>query len=119
MKKYQKLSINKKDNDSIKFISLKLLNLQSLKVKTKIVDILQSILSNEIEYNLLAKQIFEGIPDDILSLRPLIWKICLNYLSLKSNEWSNILSSNRSSYEKIKKQYIYNLSSDKIKNKNP
>ena len=108
-----------KNNDSIKFISLKLLKLQSLKVKTKIVDILQSILLNEIEYNLLAKQIFEGIPDDILSLRPLIWKICLNYLSLKPNEWSNILSSNRSSYEKIKKQYIYNLSSDKIKNKNP
>ena len=117
--KISKIIEQSKDNDAIRFISSKLSSLQSLKVKTKIVDILESILSNEINYNLLTKQIFEGIPDDILSLRPLIWKICLNYLSLKPNEWSNILSSNRYFYEKIKKQYIYNLSSDKIKNKNP
>ena len=108
-----------KDNDSIKFISSKLSTVKSLKVKTKIVDILTCILSKEIKYNLLIKQIFDGIPDDILSLRPLIWKICLNYLSLKPNEWSSILKTNRSLYEKNKKKHMMNLASDIIKNRNP
>ena len=108
-----------KDNNSLKFIASKLPTLGSLKVKSKIVDILTSILSKEINYNLLTKEIFEGIPDDILSLRPLIWKICLNYLSLKPNEWSDILSKNRTLYDKNKRKYMINLSSWIIKSKNP
>ena len=117
--KVSKIIEQSKDNDSIKFISSKLSSVQSLKVKAKIVDILSCILLKEIKYNLLIKQIFDGIPDDILSLRPLIWKICLNYLSLKPNEWSDILKSNRALYEKNKKKYMINFSSDIIKNKNP
>ena len=108
-----------KDNNSLKFIASKLPMLRSLKVKSKIIDILTSILLTEIKYNALTKQIFDGIPDDILSLRPLIWKICLNYLSLKPKEWSDILNTNRSLYEKNKQRYMSNLSSGKIKNKNP
>ena len=108
-----------KKNPSLNFITSKLSKLQSLKVKTKIVDILDSILSKEIKYNLLLKQIFEGIPDDILSLRPLIWKICLNYLSLKPDEWSDALNVNRTKYEKNKKKYMKNLLSNKHINKNP
>ncbi len=117
--KVSKIIEQSKDNCSIKFISSKLSSVQSLKVKAKIVDILSCILLKEIKYNLLIKQIFDGIPDDILSLRPLIWKICLNYLSLKPNEWSDILKSSRALYEKNKKKYMINFSSDIIKNKNP
>jgi hypothetical protein len=108
-----------KENTILNFISLKIPNLQSIKVKSKIVDILTSILLKEINYNLLLKKIFEEIPDDILSLRPLIWKICLNYLSLKPEEWSDILKTNRTLYEKDKKKYMKNLSSDIIRQKNP
>lgn len=107
------------DNEILQFISLKIPHLQSIKVKSKIVEILSSILLQEINYNLLLKKIFEGIPDEILCLRPLIWKICLNYLSLKPEEWSDILKSNRTLYEKNKKKYMNNLSSDIIKKKNP
>ena len=108
-----------KDNPSLNFIASKLSNLQSIKVKSKIVGILDSILSKEIKYNLLLKQIFEGIPEDILSLRPLIWKICLNYLSLKPDEWLNILNTNRTKYENNKKKIMKNLLRKKHKNKDP
>ena len=108
-----------KSNEYINFISLKLSSLQSIKVKEKIVEILLSILLNKIEYNILIKKIFDGIPDDILSLRPLIWKICLNYLSLKPNEWKNILNKNRILYINNKKKYISNLYFKKNKTKNP
>ena len=108
-----------KNNPSLNFISSKLSNLQSIKVKSKIVDILDSILSKEIKYNSLLKQLFEGIPEDILSLRPLVWKICLNYLSLKPDEWSNILTKNRALYENNKKKYMKNLLKKKHVNKSP
>ena len=83
--KISKIIEQSKDNDAIRFISSKLSSLQSLKVKTKIVDILESILLNEINYNLLTKQIFEGIPDDILSLRPFYLNIKKDILRTKSN----------------------------------
>ena len=108
-----------KENNSLKFISSELPKVQSLKVKSKIIEILSSILSKEIKYDLLTKHIFEGIPEDIQSLRPLIWKICLNYLSLKPNEWSDILQKNRSLYDENKKKYMINLSIDIRKDKNP
>ena len=117
--KISQLIEKSKDNDSIKFIALKLPALQSIKVKSKIVDILTSILSTEIQYNTLLKHIFDGIPDDILSLRPLIWKICLNYLSLKPDEWPDKLNKNRTLYSNYKKKYIKYLSFEKMNKKNP
>ena len=117
--KISQLIEKSKDNDSIKFIALKLPALQSIKVKEKIVEILISILLNKIEYNILIKKIFDGIPDDILSLRPLIWKICLNYLSLKPDEWSDKLNKNRTLYSNYKKKYMKYLSFEKMNKKNP
>ena len=106
-----------KSNEYINFISSKLSSLQSIKVKEKIVEILLSILTDKIEYNILNKKIFDGIPDDILSLRPLIWKICLNYLSLKPNEWKNILNKNRILYINNKKNIYQIYILKKIKQK--
>ena len=107
-----------KTNDIIYFISSKLSSLQSFKVKSKIVEILLSILTDKIQYNILSKQIFEGIPDDISSLRPLIWKICLNYLSLKPNEWKNLLKDKRTLYIENREKYISNLFFKKNKKRN-
>ena len=108
-----KISILKeevKSNNSLSFILSKLSLLKSIKIKLKIVDFLTLLIAKEIPFNLLSQKMFEGIPDDILSFRPLLWKISLNYLSLKPNEWESILNKNRTLYESYKKKYSINLS---------
>lgn len=114
------LTEESKSNNSINFIISKLSLLKSIKIKSKIVDILNLLILKEIPYNRFSKHMFDGIPDDILSLRPLFWKISLNYLSLKPYEWDNILEQNRTLYEKNKKRYMNFISSsiiNKLKNK--
>ena len=100
------LTEESQSNKTISFIISKLSLLKSIKMKSKILDIISLLISKQIPYDLLKKKIFEGIPDDILSLRPLLWKISLNYLSLKPEEWENILNTNRNVYESYKQKYM-------------
>ena len=109
------LSEETKPNNSLNFIVSKLSPLKSIKIKSKIVEILNILILKEIPFNLLRKQMFEGIPDDIPSLRPLLWKVSLNYLSLKPHEWETILEQKRTEYETNKKKYMANISSPILK----
>ena len=108
--KIEILAEETKSNNSLNIIITKLSQLKSIKIKSKIIEILNLLILKEIPYNKLSKKMFDGIPDDILSLRPLLWKISLNYLSLKPDEWEEILKQNRAQYESNKKKYMDNLS---------
>ena len=108
--KIEILTEEAKSNNSLSLIIAKLSQLKSIKIKSKIIDILNLLILKEIPYNKLSKKMFDGIPDDILSLRPLLWKISLNYLSLKPDEWEDNLKQNRALYESNKKKYMDNLS---------
>ena len=108
--KIEILTEEAKSNNSLSLIITKLSQLKSIKIKSKIIDILNLLILKEIPYNKLSKKMFDGIPDDILSLRPLLWKISLNYLSLKPDEWEDNLKQNRALYESNKKKYMDNLS---------
>ena len=103
------LSEEAKTNNCLKYIISKISNLSSTKIKSKIIDFLSVLIIKEIPYDRLSKKMFDGIPDDILSLRPLLWKISLNYLSLKPDEWDNILKQKRNLYESYKKKYMTSL----------
>ena len=107
--KIEILAEETKSNNSLNIIITKLSQLKSIKIKSKIIEILNLLILKEIPYNKLSKKMFDGIPDDILSLRPLLWKISLNYLSLKPDEWEEILKQNRAQYESNKKKYMNNL----------
>lgn len=41
---------------------------------------------------------FHGITDEIKGLRPLVWRILLNYLPLESAQWDETLRMNHESY---------------------
>lgn len=58
---------------------------------------------------------FNGIPSMIKGLRPLIWKILLNYIGNKPDKWDQELEEKREIYETYKKMI---LSSDKYPNIN-
>ncbi len=42
---------------------------------------------------------FHGITDEIKGLRPLVWRLFLNYLPLDATEWDDTLRQNHASYQ--------------------
>ena len=50
-----------------------------------------------------------GLPDDLPILRSLIWKINFDYLPINSEEWSNVLKTQRNLYEYYKEQFSIRL----------
>ena len=49
---------------------------------------------------------YQGIPEEMKSLRPLIWKILLHYLPNNTNEWLETLRMNRENYETIRNELL-------------
>lgn len=53
------------------------------------------------------KQItFNGIPDEIKGLRPLIWRILLNHFPLDTAKWDEHLETSRETYDIWKQELI-------------
>ena len=95
-------------NQLLSFILSKTNNLSG-KIKNKILSIIQILNNNNIDYSKLQEFIFDGIPDDIPSLRSLIWKILLNTLTLNESEWESTLEKGREKYNKLKEIYNQRL----------
>jgi hypothetical protein len=71
--------------------------------KKRINEILSCILGGgSINYTGVRKYIHDGIPDDLPSLRPLLWKLLLNYLPSKVSDWEEYIIHKISDYEIIK-----------------
>ena len=49
---------------------------------------------------------FNGITDEIKGLRPLVWRILLNYLPLDATQWDDTLRQNHESYLIYKEELI-------------
>ena len=49
---------------------------------------------------------FNGITDEVKGLRPLIWRILLNYFPEDSSQWDDTLRSNKEAYEMWKDELI-------------
>ena len=49
---------------------------------------------------------FHGITDEIKGLRPLVWRILLNYLPLDATQWDDTLRANHASYSLYKEELI-------------
>ena len=104
-------------NQLLSFILSKTNNLSG-KIKNKILSIIQILNNNNIDYSKLQEFIFDGIPDDIPSLRSLIWKILLNTLTLNESEWESTLEKGREKYNKLKEIYNQRLKIIKKHKKN-
>ena len=120
--KIQYLSEETKSNDFLNSIVDKIKNIKATQVQYRITQIISLLIRSDIPYSLLKKYMFDGLPDDILSLRPLIWKISLGYLSLNTENWENDLSTNRNLYNTYKKKYMLDIiffDLNKAKNEDP
>ena len=57
-------------------------------------------------YSQLKNECYYGLPEDLPSLRALIWKINFKYLPKNINEWDTTLKNMRNQYKDIKDAYI-------------
>jgi hypothetical protein len=101
----------------------KTINISSEKTKLRVFEIVKLLNSDKIDIKKLKELIFEGLPDDISSLRSLTWKLLMNYLPFNLNEWENHIDKKRSEYISAKEKIITKLELDKLdyqksKNKN-
>jgi len=91
-------------------------------------DRINKILFNIINFNEeeLKKECYKGLPDDLPSLRALIWKINFRYLPHDILKWKESLASKRKEYIEIKNAFILRIKEEikifeeleKEKNKN-
>lgn len=62
--------------------------------------------SKQIDLNKLRKLAFYGVSDEIKGLRPLVWRILLNYLPEDTDSWEEILREKKKIYEMWKDELI-------------
>jgi hypothetical protein len=96
-------------------IANKTKNIYSEKLKFKIVQILKIINSPKIHFQSLRDIIFEGLPDEIPSLRSLVYKMLLYYLTLNVNEWEDYIDTRRAEYNSEKEKIYIKLELEKKK----
>ncbi len=65
---------------------------------------------NRITNDILEKIIENGIPNEILSLRPLIWKALIGYLPISDlSKWKEKIIKNSKRYNQLKKETLLNI----------
>lgn len=95
----------------------KTINIAGEKLRLKIIDIIKTINSPIINYQNLKNLIFDGLPDDIPSLRSLVWKIILKFIPDNVNNWEQTIDERRNEYNMLKKKIYNKLELDKLKHK--
>lgn len=49
---------------------------------------------------------FNGVTDEVRGLRPIVWRILLNYLPLDATEWDDTLRQSHDNYHVYKEELI-------------
>ncbi len=74
---------------------------------------------NRITNDILEKIIENGIPNEILSLRPLIWKALIGYLPISDlSKWKEKIIKNSKRYNQLKKETLLNININNYINDN-
>ncbi|XP_046650063.1 TBC1 domain family member 13-like [Daphnia pulicaria] len=68
--------------------------------REKINELQELLKEDNIDFKLFRKQCFRGVPDDS-GLRPLCWKLLLNYLPPNRKQWKEVLRSKRELYKQF------------------
>jgi hypothetical protein len=75
-------------------------------VKEQTVSIYKALNQPKIDMLQLQKVTFNGIPDEIKGLRPLVWSILLGHLPTDTAKWDSHLETSLANYEVWKQELI-------------
>lgn len=104
-----------KEHKFFGIIVTKAVNIASEKLKNKIFEIIKILNSTSINSYNLKKLVFDGLPDDIPSLRSLVWKMLLGYLSMNVNDWEESIDRKRNEYNEMKKKMFEKLDLERLR----
>ena len=101
---FEEILISPNHNEQIVSIICSALKSCSPKEYPRINKILKDIISNNKKE--LKKECYKGLPENLPSLRALIWKMNFKYLSHKIQNWNSSLKSYRNEYIELKNAVI-------------
>lgn len=101
---FESVLLNPNRNEQIVTIICEALSSSLPKSWNKINNILTYLINNN--YAQIKKECYSGLPEDLPSLRALIWKINFKYLPKDIKKWDKTLKNMRNQYKEIKDAYI-------------
>lgn len=75
-------------------------------MRNKVVQLIEAINADEITLEDIQRLSFTGIPEGFPGLRPIVWKLLLGSLPLKTADWRTQIEENFKTYEEFKKELI-------------
>ena len=94
-------------------LAIKIQKFTSKIIKKRTIEIIKTLNSSKIEIMTLRKLCFEGIPDDLPSLRTIIWKIFFKFIPLNIDNWEEIIDDKRMKYSNIKDKIMVKFEFDR------
>ncbi len=94
----------------------KAVKVSSEKLKNKILELIKALNTSSINSYNVKKIAFYGLPDDIASMRSLVWKYILNYLSSNVDNWEQTIDNKRLEYVNLRKKIFDAFDLARIKN---
>ena len=70
-----------------------------MRVKSQAVNIIKILNQRQVDITELQKLTFNGIPDEIKGIRPLVWRVLLNHLPRDTSLWDRHLDQSKDTYE--------------------
>ena len=101
---FESILLSPKHNEHIVTIICEALSSCIPKSWNRINRILTYLIKNN--YSQIKKECYLGLPEDLPSLRALIWKINFKYLPKNINKWDSTLKNMRKQYKEIKEAFI-------------
>lgn len=97
---------NLKDHKFFSGIIMKSESIENIEIKNNIYSMVKRINKKEIKIQDICELIPSGALSHQKSLRSLVWKICLKYLSSNIEDWESYLERKREEYQDIKDKYL-------------
>jgi len=97
---------NLKDHKFFSGIIMKSESIENIQIKNKIYSMVKTINKKEIKIQEICDLVPSGALSHQKSLRSLVWKICLKYLTSNIEDWESYLEKKREEYQDIKDKYL-------------
>lgn len=88
----------------------------SLRIQQKVALFFQSLYQTPISLKVLSSLAYQGIPDEVIGLRSLVWRVLIGYLPVDRKKWEGVLKKSRTDYESFVGEFL--VRGNKEKNEN-
>jgi len=69
------------------------------RIRNHSIKLINELSKAKIDFSTLQLLSFQGIPDEITGLRPIIWRVLLGFLPLCTSDWESTLQQQRETYK--------------------